>query len=151
MRTGPRWGWRSWMSFQAMPASSDYAPYHAARGELLKRLGRAAEAADALRRALTCPINGAERAHLSAELTAVATQPRRLGGSELLVVTGSGLAHLDRGPLGRGTLVCEAQRLGARVAVDEEETADEFLGLGEGSVEKLPFATAVSQSAPPRS
>jgi RNA polymerase sigma-70 factor (ECF subfamily) len=53
----------------------DYAPYHAARGELLKRLGRHAEAADALRRALTCPINGAERAHLSAELTEVAGSP----------------------------------------------------------------------------
>jgi RNA polymerase sigma-70 factor (ECF subfamily) len=59
---------------------SDYAPYHAARGELLKRLGRPAEAADALRRALTCPINGAERAHLSAELTAVAMSPAASAG-----------------------------------------------------------------------
>jgi RNA polymerase sigma-70 factor (ECF subfamily) len=59
---------------------SDYAPYHAARGELLKRLGRPAEAADALRRALTCPINGAERAHLSAELTAVARSPAASAG-----------------------------------------------------------------------
>jgi len=54
---------------------NDYAPYHAARGELLKRLGRAAEAADALRRALTCPINGAEREHLSRQLTEVARAP----------------------------------------------------------------------------
>jgi RNA polymerase sigma-70 factor (ECF subfamily) len=58
----------------------DYAPFHAARGELLKRLGRAAEAADALRRALTCPINGAERAHLSAQLTEVARSPHASAG-----------------------------------------------------------------------
>jgi RNA polymerase sigma-70 factor (ECF subfamily) len=59
---------------------NDYAPYHAARGELLKRLGRAAEAADALRRALTCPINGAEREHLAAQLTEVARTPQASAG-----------------------------------------------------------------------
>ncbi len=54
---------------------SDYAPYHAARGALLKRLGRPAQAADALRRALSCAINGAERAHLSAELARLRGDP----------------------------------------------------------------------------
>src|SRR5215472_7937357 len=36
-----------------------YAPYHAARGELLAKLGRDAQAAAALRSALECPVNGA--------------------------------------------------------------------------------------------
>lgn len=45
-----------------------YAPYHAARGELLLRVGRAAEAAEALRAALGCPLNGAERDYLARKL-----------------------------------------------------------------------------------
>jgi len=45
-----------------------YAPYHAARGELLAKLGREAEAAAALERALECPVNGAEREYLTKKL-----------------------------------------------------------------------------------
>ena len=45
-----------------------YAPYHAARGELLVKLGRTAEAAVALRTALDCPLNGAEREYLTKKL-----------------------------------------------------------------------------------
>lgn len=47
-----------------------YAPYHAARGELLAKLGRDAEAAAALRRALDCQVNGAEREYLTRKLRA---------------------------------------------------------------------------------
>ena len=41
-----------------------YALYHAARGALLLRLDRRNEAADAIERALACPLNAPERAHL---------------------------------------------------------------------------------------
>src|SRR5437773_3289352 len=47
-----------------------YAPYHAARGDLLLKLGRAAHAGDSLRRALECPVNGAEREYLTRKLRA---------------------------------------------------------------------------------
>ena len=47
-----------------------YALYHAARGDLLLKLGRAAHAGDSLRRALECPVNGAERAYLTRKLLA---------------------------------------------------------------------------------
>ena len=52
-----------------------YAPYHAARAELLLRVGRTAEAADALRTALACPLNGAERDYLARRLAGCATRP----------------------------------------------------------------------------
>jgi RNA polymerase sigma-70 factor (ECF subfamily) len=45
-----------------------YAPYHAARGDLLLRLGRRTEAGEALQRALECPLNGAERNYLRLKL-----------------------------------------------------------------------------------
>ena len=45
-----------------------YAPYHAARGDLLLRLDRKREAAEAFAKALTCPLNDAERAHLEGRL-----------------------------------------------------------------------------------
>ncbi|HYL02254.1 MAG TPA: DUF6596 domain-containing protein [Steroidobacteraceae bacterium] len=45
-----------------------YAPYHAARGELLLKVGRAVEAGESLRRALACDLNGAERAYLTRKL-----------------------------------------------------------------------------------
>lgn len=45
-----------------------YAPYHAARGDLLLKLRRHAEAADALTQALACPVNGAERDYLTRRL-----------------------------------------------------------------------------------
>jgi RNA polymerase sigma-70 factor (ECF subfamily) len=41
-----------------------YALYHAARGALLLRLERRNEAAEAIDRALACPLNAPERAHL---------------------------------------------------------------------------------------
>jgi RNA polymerase sigma-70 factor, ECF subfamily len=41
-----------------------YAPYHAARGDLLLKIGRGVEARDALTQALGCPVNGAERDYL---------------------------------------------------------------------------------------
>src|SRR4029077_4112454 len=42
-----------------------YAPYHAARGDLLLKLERHPEASDALTQALGCPLNGAERDYLT--------------------------------------------------------------------------------------
>jgi RNA polymerase sigma-70 factor (ECF subfamily) len=45
-----------------------YALYHAARADLLLKLNRGTDAADALRRALGCPLNGAERACLTRRL-----------------------------------------------------------------------------------
>jgi len=59
-----------------------YAPYHAARGELLAKLGRSAEAGAALRTALECPVNGAEREYLT----------RKLRGCEVAPVTRAALA-----------------------------------------------------------
>jgi RNA polymerase sigma-70 factor (ECF subfamily) len=41
-----------------------YALYHSARGALLVKLGRSADAADAFAKALDCPVNAAERAFL---------------------------------------------------------------------------------------
>jgi len=52
---------------------ASYAPYHAARGDLLAKLGRNREAADAFAQALECPLNDAERAFLRRKrLTCVA-------------------------------------------------------------------------------
>ncbi|HUZ71725.1 MAG TPA: DUF6596 domain-containing protein [Stellaceae bacterium] len=45
-----------------------YAPYHAARGDLLLKLCRRREAAAALAAALDCPLNDAERAFLAGRL-----------------------------------------------------------------------------------
>jgi RNA polymerase sigma-70 factor, ECF subfamily len=53
-----------------------YPLYHAARGELLRRLDRRDDARTAFRRALDCPLNVAERAHLE-------RQWRACGGSAL--------------------------------------------------------------------
>lgn len=47
-----------------------YALYHAARGDLLSRLGRRGEASDAFSRALDCPLNIAEREFLTRRLQA---------------------------------------------------------------------------------
>jgi RNA polymerase sigma-70 factor (ECF subfamily) len=46
-----------------------YAPYHAARGDLLLKLGRPVEARDALTSALGCALNGSEREYLTRRLT----------------------------------------------------------------------------------
>jgi RNA polymerase sigma-70 factor (ECF subfamily) len=51
-----------------------YAPYHAARGELLAKLGREGEAAAALEGALGCPVNGAEREYLTNKLRSCAAE-----------------------------------------------------------------------------
>lgn len=45
-----------------------YAPYHAARGDLLLKLRRPMEARDALAAALECPLNGSEREYLTRRL-----------------------------------------------------------------------------------
>jgi RNA polymerase sigma-70 factor, ECF subfamily len=45
-----------------------YALYHAARGDLLLRLGRAQDAGEAFAQALGCPVNEAERAYLESKL-----------------------------------------------------------------------------------
>jgi len=57
-----------------------YAPYHAARGDLLLKLRRATEAGDALAQALACPVNGAERDYLTKKLQECRTgaDPARL-------------------------------------------------------------------------
>jgi RNA polymerase sigma-70 factor (ECF subfamily) len=47
-----------------------YALYHAARGDLLLKLGRSRDAAAAFARALDCPVNDAERRHLERRVTA---------------------------------------------------------------------------------
>jgi RNA polymerase sigma-70 factor (ECF subfamily) len=47
-----------------------YALYHAARGDLLARLGQIDQAADAFAAALTCPVNRAERDHLARRMQA---------------------------------------------------------------------------------
>ncbi|HEY1873633.1 MAG TPA: sigma-70 family RNA polymerase sigma factor [Steroidobacteraceae bacterium] len=52
---------------------SRYAHYHAARGDLLLKLGRQTEAGAALRQALECPLNGAERDYLVRKLRACST------------------------------------------------------------------------------
>jgi len=51
----------------AAPLAS-YQPFHAARADLLRRMGRAREAADAYRRAIELSTNGAERAFLELRL-----------------------------------------------------------------------------------
>jgi RNA polymerase sigma-70 factor (ECF subfamily) len=45
-----------------------YAPFHAARGDLLLKLERRSEASEALTQALECPLNGAEREYLTRKL-----------------------------------------------------------------------------------
>lgn len=52
---------------------SGYAPYHAARGDLLLRLERGSEAREALTLALGCPLNGAEREYLARKLRSCKT------------------------------------------------------------------------------
>src|SRR5262249_29460332 len=47
-----------------------YAPYHAARGDLLARLDRVREGREAFAAGLACPVNGAERACIERKLAA---------------------------------------------------------------------------------
>ena len=65
---GPAAGLEQLDALSAEARLSGYAPYHAARGELLLKLARPAEAGDALAQALECPVNGAERDYLSRRL-----------------------------------------------------------------------------------
>lgn len=65
---GPAVGLAQLDALRANSRLSAYAPYHAARGDLLLRLERRSEASEALARALECPLNGAEREHLSSKL-----------------------------------------------------------------------------------
>ena len=66
-----------------------YALYHAARGDLLARLDRMGEARAAFSAALTCPVNGAERACIERKLSACSgegpsaplTSPLRAGAA----------------------------------------------------------------------
>src|SRR6202040_1681610 len=50
------------------------------------------------------------------------------------VVTGTDLAHFNRGPLRRRTLWGKGERLLAGRAVEEEETADQLFGFGERTI-----------------
>jgi RNA polymerase sigma-70 factor, ECF subfamily len=52
-----------------------YGLYHAARGDFLEKLGRAAEARQAFAAALGCPLNAAERAYLQRKLEACGRVP----------------------------------------------------------------------------
>jgi len=56
---------------------SRYAHYHAARGDLLLKLERRADAGTALRQALECPLNGAERHYLVRKQRACSTPARQ--------------------------------------------------------------------------
>ena len=49
---------------------ANYAPYHAARGDLARKLGRRNDAGEAFAKALACPLNQAERAYLEMQLQA---------------------------------------------------------------------------------
>ena len=49
-------------------ALAAYQPFHAARAELLARVGLRLDAAESFRRALACPINEVERRHLQRRL-----------------------------------------------------------------------------------
>jgi RNA polymerase sigma-70 factor (ECF subfamily) len=59
---------------------SGYAPYHAARGELLSKLGRTEEAREALAKALACPLNAAERTHLARRMQECDAAARKAEG-----------------------------------------------------------------------
>jgi RNA polymerase sigma-70 factor (ECF subfamily) len=60
-----------------------HAPYHAARGDLLLRLGRTIEAGDALGQALGCPVNDTERDYLLRRLSECAASARGEARSQL--------------------------------------------------------------------
>jgi RNA polymerase sigma-70 factor, ECF subfamily len=67
---GPERGLLQLEDLSEEPRLTHYALYHAARGDLLMKLARAGEAAAALKRALECPLNGAERSYLTKRLRA---------------------------------------------------------------------------------
>ncbi len=65
---GPAAGLARLDALAGSPRLEPYALFHAARGDLLERLGRMAEAQEAFARALGCPLNAAEREHLARRL-----------------------------------------------------------------------------------
>lgn len=67
---GPAAGLARIEGIEQSPRLASYAPYHAARGYLLLRLDRRAEARDAFAAALGCPLNRAERELLGRRLAA---------------------------------------------------------------------------------
>jgi RNA polymerase sigma-70 factor (ECF subfamily) len=72
MRDGPE---RGLELIDAIEGLEDYQPLHSARGELLRRLGRDAEAASAYSRALELTSNRAERRHLERRLVEESAGP----------------------------------------------------------------------------
>ena len=70
MRDGPAIGLAMMDGIAADGALDDYPYFHAARADLLRRLGRWSEAAAAYRRALVLTTNAAERAFLTGRLEA---------------------------------------------------------------------------------
>ncbi|HEX3952853.1 MAG TPA: DUF6596 domain-containing protein [Stellaceae bacterium] len=62
---GPEAGLAQLAALATAPKLNRYAFYHAAQGDLLLRQGRRADASAAFGKALTCPLNSAEREHLS--------------------------------------------------------------------------------------
>jgi RNA polymerase sigma-70 factor, ECF subfamily len=68
MSEGPE---RGLEQIDAIEGLDGYRPLHAARGDLLRRLGRDAEAAEAFARALEIPGNEVETAYLEGQLAAV--------------------------------------------------------------------------------
>lgn len=73
MRDGPAPGLALLDRLSAEEELRGHHPYHAARAELLHRLGRLAEAEDAYRRAIGLAGNETERAHLRRRLAALAS------------------------------------------------------------------------------
>jgi RNA polymerase sigma-70 factor, ECF subfamily len=67
-RDGPAAGLAA---LEAVDGLVSYHPYHAARADLLRRVGRDVEAADAYRLALELTANPAERAYLQGRLSAL--------------------------------------------------------------------------------
>jgi RNA polymerase sigma-70 factor (ECF subfamily) len=61
---GPLAGLERLEQIKAAHKLTGYAYFHAARGDMLAKLGRHQEACDAFARALACPMNEAERTHL---------------------------------------------------------------------------------------
>jgi RNA polymerase sigma-70 factor (ECF subfamily) len=73
---GPPAGLRLVEELADAPALADYHVFHVVRADLLRRLGRPAEAADAYRAAIERTDNGQERRFLAGQLTALGS-PRR--------------------------------------------------------------------------
>ena len=72
MNEGPERGLKL---IDAIDGLDEYRPLHAARGDLMRRLGRDSEAADAFARALAIPGNEVETAYLEAQLAEAEAGP----------------------------------------------------------------------------